>query len=188
MCEPTTIMAIAGAAMSLYQGQQANSAAKKQAAYQRDVGKVNARNQENQAIKTRNKGVEEENRQRAATAQLLGKQRAQLGANGVLLGTGSALQLQEDTTSLGEADALRVRGNYADQAEAIDQGAQNTIFESEAAASNTEAKGQAAFTSGLIGGATAMMPVAGKWYSSKSAATTFAKNNPSAAGVLGNQI
>lgn len=178
MCDIATAL---GMAFSIFQGAQANKQAKAQAKLQEGIAKVNARNQENEAIKTRNKGVEEENRQRALTAQLLGKQRAQLGANGVLTDLGSALQLQEDTVQLGESDALRVRGNFADQAESIDQGATNTLFQGEADAAATRAKGSAAFTSGLIGAASVGLPVASKWYSSKSAATSAVGNRNVAA-------
>jgi len=171
MCDVVTAIT---AAVSLYQGYQQNRQAKAQAKYQEHTGRYNARQQENQAIKTRNKGVEEENRQRAATAELLSRQRAQFGAAGVQLDSGSALQLQEDTSRLGELDALRIRGNYADEASSMDEQSRNTLWEGKAQASMTRAEGKAALTGGVLsaGGA-----VAKKWYSSKSALTQKASTN-----------
>lgn len=176
MCDLVTAFT---AAMALYQGSQQRQQARRQAEYQERVAEVNARNQENEATKIRNQGVEEENRQRRMTAELLGRQRAQLGASGVVMDSGSALQLQDDTVSLGEEDALRIRGNYADQAESLETGAGYTRYEGQLQASETRNAGDAAFTAGLIGAASTALPVASKWYDSRSAAMTAAKT-PSA--------
>jgi len=115
MCNPAIIvMAVQGVVM-LMQG-MSNAASKKQ---QAATNRYNARILENDAERIRATATEEENIQRLKTAQLLGTQRAQLGAAGVQLGTGSALQLQEDTVSLGEADALRIRTRGTEEVEAL---------------------------------------------------------------------
>lgn len=175
MCNP---VAIGLAALAVFQGYQQKRQADSQAKYQERVAEVNAVNQENEATKVRNKSVEEENAHRREVAQLLGRQRAQLGANGVVTTSGSALQLQEDTVQLGEDDALRIRRNYDDQATALEQGAENTRYQGEFAASQTRAKGDAAFTSSLIGAASGALPVASKWYTSNSAAKTASTASP----------
>ena len=69
-----------------------------QGKFQKGTARYNARVAENKAQETRAAGTEAENAHRQKVAMLLSKQRAQLGAAGVDLGSGSPLQLQEDTT------------------------------------------------------------------------------------------
>jgi len=181
-----TVVAAITVAMSLYQGVQENNRAKDQADYTQHVAAVNSRNRENEATKVRNVGVEEENKQRRMTAELLGRQRAQLGANGVQLDSGSALNLQQDTVSLGEEDALRIRGNYADQADALDQEASNITYEGDFQSSQLKASGKSALIGGVLNAGAAAYPVASKWYTAKSSAnSSFAANNPSYTKVMG---
>jgi len=113
MCEATLIMT--GVSM-VAQGYQA----KQQGNYENDVAKYNARVTENEAKQVRNKGVEAENIKRQETAQLASQQRAQLGAAGVDIDSGSAADIQQDTHSLGEADARRIRSNFSLQANSLD--------------------------------------------------------------------
>lgn len=160
MCEPATIAAVALATGAVMQGY----AAKQQGEFEDDVSKYNARQLENEAVQTRNKGTEEENRQREKTAQLTSLQRAQLGASGVDVGSGSALALQEDADLLGEADALRIRSNFEDAATAQEDQALITRASGKAA----KKAGQNAFNASLLqAGGT----VAAQWYKPTSAAT-----------------
>lgn len=156
MCSPTLILMSAAAGMGAY-------AKQKQGEYTNDVAKYNARQMENEATRTRNKGLESEQIQREKTAQLKSRQRAQLGASGVDLEAGSALALQEDTDTLGEADALRIRTAYQDKAQVLDDQSTLTLAQGEAA---EDAGNMGAFTSLLGGGA----QVAGKWYQPGSSA------------------
>ena len=169
MCDPATAAYVA---VALFGGYQQNRQAKAQAKNAEDTAAHNARVQENEAIKTRNVGVEEENRQRRITAELLGRQRAQLGARNVSLDTGSALQLQEDTVQLGEADALRVRSNFSDRANSLQQGANITRIEGDNRSGELRAGGKAALTGGVLSAAASGAPVASKWYKANSAAKT----------------
>lgn len=161
MCSPTLALTALSAASTIMQGY----AAKQQGEYSNQVAQYNARVQENEATQTRNRGVEEENRQRLRTAQLASQQRAQLGAAGVDIGSGSAAGLIEDTATMGEADALRIRSNYGMQADSMVQ--QATLTRSEGAAK--QAAGNAAFTSSLISAGSSF---ASKWYTPTSAART----------------
>ena len=167
MCEPATIVmavtAIAGAAMSAQQQRQ-------QGQFQKGVAEYNAQVAENEATETRNKGTEEENKQRRRTAELLSKQRAQLGASGIELGSGSALQLQEDTETLGEVDALRIRSNFSGRAGALDTSAGLTRTKGGFA----EEQGRSAATGTLLSGVAgvAKTGVADKWFTPKSAASS----------------
>jgi hypothetical protein len=166
MCDPVTIGVVTMAVATVAQGQQA----KQQGKYANKVAKFNARQTENQATRTRNMGTERENARRQKTAALLSQQRAQLGAANVDIGSGSALQLQEDTLTLGDVDALRIRQNFLDQAE--QQDLQASLIRSEGKAK--EKAGRAAFRTSLLkaGGMFLSSGVSDKWFTPESAAVT----------------
>ena len=161
MCEPTTIAIAAIATSQVMQGY----AAKQQGQFEDDVSRYNARQMENQATRTRNVGIDEEMKHREKVAQLTSTQRAQLAASGVDIESGSALALQEDTATLGEADALRIRSNFADRAASLDDQADITRAQGRAA----QTAGQRAFAGSLL---SAGGTVAGKWYTPTSSATS----------------
>ena len=157
MCEITTLLSAASMVMS-------GVAAGQQAEYEAGVSKYNARRAENEATQTRNRGVEDENKQRQKTAQLLSKQRAQLGASGVSLASGSPLQMQEDTELLGEIDARRIKSNYEMQAQSLDD-------ESDLQLSNMNAQ-YAAGNNKMFGSIlSAAGSVDSKWYTPTSSAS-----------------
>ena len=168
MCEPTTIMAITAVVSTAFTAQQQV----KQGRFKKATDDYNARVAENEAEETRNVGVERENIQRRKTAELLSKQRAQLGAANIDLSSGSALQLQEETVALGEADALRIRSNFERQGEALDTGAALTQKRGEFA----ESAGKTAAFGTLLKGTSAVLGtgVADKWFTPTSAAVTNA--------------
>jgi len=91
-------------------------------------------------------------------------QRVALGANGVDLNSGSPLQLQEDTELMGNVDALRIRSNYTDEAQNLNDKA--TLVRSEGAMAKSA--GNKAFTTSLI---MAAGGVAAGWYSAGSASS-----------------
>lgn len=169
MCEPVTIAATIAVVSTVAQGY----AAKKQGKYQKGVADYNARVQENEATEVRTKGVEEENIMREKTAKLISKQKAQLGAANVELGTGSALDIQEETELLGEVDALRIKSNFERKATSLETQAELTRAEGEAA----EKSGKQAFLGSLLSGAGQGIGamdgggggVAGKWFTPDSA-------------------
>lgn len=164
MCNPVAaqaVVAVVGAAYSARQQQQ-------QGKFQKGVAEYNARVSENEAEETRTVGVERENLQRRKVSELLSHQRAQLAAANLDLSSGSALQLQEETVALGEADALRIRSNFDRQAGALDTSATLTEQQGEFAES---AAGSAATGTLLSGAGTALgTGVADKWFTASSAA------------------
>lgn len=111
-----TVAGLAGTAASAVSSIQ-------QGKFQKGVAKYNAQVARNTATQTRNQGVEAEVAKRQQTKQLISQQRAALGASGVELDSGSALQLQEDAERIGEVDALRIRSNFSRRADSIDQSA-----------------------------------------------------------------
>lgn len=164
MCEPTTIMAVAsvvGTTFSVMSQQR-------QARFQKGTAEYNARVAENEAEETRRVGTEEENIQRRKTAELLSKQKAQLGAAGVELESGSPLQLQEDTITLGEADALRIRSNIEGRIGAL--GTQSELLQAQGGFA--QQAGQSNSFSTLLGGTAQVLDtgVADKWFTPDSAA------------------
>ena len=177
MCEPTTIMAVTTIAAAGFTANQQ----RKQGRFQKATADYNARVSENEAEEVRNAGVEQENIQRRRTAELLSKQRAQLGAANVDLSSGSALQLQEETQALGEADALRIRSNFENKAAALDTGAGLTQSEGAFAqsAGETAAVGTILSGSGTAVGQANSTGVSSRWFTPQSAALTPA----SAGGV-----
>lgn len=156
MCDPVSISVAVMATGTLMQGY----AAKQQGEFENDVSKYNARQLDNEATRTRNKGTEEEIKLRDKTAQLTSLQRAQLGASGVNVDSGSALSLQEDAELIGEADALRIRSNFSDAATSLED--QSDITRSQGRASLQA--GQNAFKASILkaGGS-----VAAQWYTSE---------------------
>lgn len=162
------VITIAATAMSA-------RAQRQQADYTEGVNKYNARVAENQAEKTRTAGVEEENIQRRKTARLLAKQQAQLGAAGVELGSGSALQLQEDTITLGEADALRIRSITESKVGALGTQAELLHGQGEFAQSIGDTKS----TATILGGTAKALDtgVADKWFTPDSAANDGAPSS-----------
>ena len=171
MCDPVTIATVAAVATPLIEGYSA----KQQGAYQNDIERYNARQLENEAIRTRNRGVEDENEHRRATAELISRQRVQSAANNVEITLGSAAQIQEDSAVLGEVDALRIRRGFEDQAQSLDDQSDLAIARGEAA----ERSGNFAFATSLIGaaGAAANSGVADKWFTPESAANSATINN-----------
>ena len=161
MCEPATIAIAIAASGAVMQGY----AAKQQGEFENDVSKYNARQLDNEATRTRNKGTEEEIKQRDKTAQLTSLQRAQLGASGVDIGSGSALALQQDAELIGEADALRIRSNFSDAATSLEDQSDITRSQGRAALQG----GQKAFAGSLL---SAGGSVAGQWYTPTSSANT----------------
>jgi len=174
MCTPTIITAAlltAGSAAPYLAVASTVMTAKSQidqGKFQAGTERYNARVAENQAQQTLNVGTEKENILRQQSAELLSKQRAQLGAAGVDIGSGSALQLQEDTIALGEADALRIRSTA--EAESGSLMTQAELRKSQAGFAETAGMNKAFGT--LLGGAAniADTGVADKWFKSNSSA------------------
>lgn len=158
MCDPvtaTTLAVLAGGTQMYSQIEQGKQT--------RAVANYNARELENQATRTRNKGVEEENIQRQRTAELRAQQLARIGAAGVDAETGSAADLLQDTDILGEVDALRIRQNFQDEANQIDRQAELTLQQGKNAERTRyiSAIGTALSTAATVGSLNAPVPAAG---------------------------
>lgn len=143
---------------------QAGRAASQLAGYQAAVARNNAIVAERAAADAQHRGKLAEAQKAIETRQLIGRQRAALAANGVVVDRDTALQLTTDTAALGRLDALTIRSNAEREAYAFRQ--QGRQFESEATlreaagANEKTASRTAAFTTALSGAG----KVADRWY------------------------
>ena len=121
MCElgfmiASTAAALGSAALQMQAQSQQAAARRASFDYQRQVSENNAQTSEALAEDARQRGRAEERAQRLQTQQLLGRQRAVLGATGLQADSGSALGILGDTAALGELDALQIRDNATREA------------------------------------------------------------------------
>lgn len=176
MCEPTTILAGISLATTVVGGVMSAQAQRQQAAQEASQSYYAAgiaRNNQIAANHAANDAIErgKVDRARAAIAakQTVGAQRAALAAGGVEVNSGSALDLQVETTRLGEYDQLVAMNNA--QREALGFRTQGANFGGEvglhtSAAQNSLTSGQTKATASLIGTAGS---VADKWYTNRTA-------------------
>lgn len=140
------IITAASTAVSVAGQQQQARAQESASKFQAAVARNNAIIAERKAQDAIERGKIAEREKREETAQLIARQRAAAAASGVLVDTGSILDITSDTAGLGELDALTIRSNAAREAQAFrDQAAG---FESEAQL--TTATGANARTAGNI--------------------------------------
>lgn len=169
MCDPVTgsILAMQGiGALSSASGARTAAASQKmQLETQAAIAEINAKLSETQAQQTLLAGQREVQKSQLNTAKVKSAQRVALAANGIDLGVGTALQLQNDTDILGEIEANTIESNAISQAwgyrtQASNQKVQAVTSRASAGAINPD---QAAITS-LIGSAG---QVAATWYQPK---------------------
>lgn len=174
MCDPMTIATVVSVATTVASGYNDYQMGKAEGR----VHEYNARLSENEAIRTRNKGVDEENKHREYVAQMISRQKTQQAANNLDLNSGSPLSLREDAARLGEADAMQIRENFTDQADALDSEKELSL----ASASAARAKGRNSFATSLLkaGGTAVSAGIDSSWFSADSSATTAMNYEPSA--------
>ena len=142
MCELTTALMIGSTVIGgIGQIQQAN-AASAASKYNAQVAEMNATLADRRAKDALERGAVEEQRKRMEVAQLQGRQRAAMAANGVDLTFGSPLDALVDTAVLGDLDALTIRQNaareaYDFQVQGVNQRADATLSRANASASRT---------------------------------------------------
>jgi hypothetical protein len=169
MCDPSSAMKAIGAADSAIGAYYGAKSQQTSLRGQADIADINAKMSESAAQATLLGGQREVQRSQIATAQLKGRQRASLAANGVDLGEGSALQTLTTTDVLGEVDANTLEANSVRAA--WGHRVQGTNFSNQALMSRTAASSinpaSAAFSS-LLGNTGS---VASNW-------SQYSKNSP----------
>lgn len=108
----TAASTVVGGASAIYQA----DASAKASMYNSQVMSMNAVLAERRAKDALERGAKAEQAKRMEVAQLQGRQRAAMAANGVDITYGSALDTIVDTAYLGELDALTIRRNAAREA------------------------------------------------------------------------
>lgn len=158
---------VASTALGVMGSVQQGQAASSQAAYQAQVARNNAILAERAAKDAEDRGRVAALNQRNRTKQLIGRQRAQLAANGVLVDRGSALDIVADTAQIGETDALTIENN-ADR-EAANYRAQGSNFTADAQLSLLRGKSAVNSSYFQSGGVAldGLGQVASKWYTFK---------------------
>lgn len=167
MAAVSVVSALASTAIGVTSAIQSSKAQEAQYNYQAQVARENAKIAEQNAATERQQGIEEARLQRIKTAQTIGSQKTAMAANGIDITQGTALDVIEDTATMGELDALQTRYNYERKALAYEATANN--FSNQAnldviAGQNTRTAGfYNAATTGLAG-LSKTADVASKWY------------------------
>lgn len=144
----------AGAIGGVVSGVSAYQQGKSQQAmydYQSQVATNNAKIANNNAALERQEGIEESRLQRMKTIQAVGNQQAAMAANGLDITQGTPLDVIEDTSAMGELDALQVQYNSERKALAYEAQANNFTNQ----ANLDSIAGQNAYSAGLMNGAAA---------------------------------
>lgn len=105
------IMGAAQAGLSLNQANQDAKTARAQADYQNKMSKINSDFAEMQGRDAIARGDVQAGKIKKGARQVVGAQRAALAAQGIDISSGSALDVQRETETLGELDAIQARNN-----------------------------------------------------------------------------
>lgn len=151
MCDPVTIAVTTIAATAITAGGQiyAASAASQQHKYEAAVATENRKHELAARDDARRRGEMEQMRHWRRVSQLQGQQRAEMGALGLDLGFGSALDIQDETLAMGFEDSQIINENVAQEVKGYEIRAAN--YANQAKASKYAAK--TAKTAGYIGAA-----------------------------------
>lgn len=128
-------------ATSAYGSYSDAKAIKAQGAYESQQLEFNSRIAELQAKKTEADGKEQSTQYKTKIKQLIGKQRASMAAQGIEVGSGSALEVQLETKELGALDALTIRNNAF--REAMGYRIQSIDYTKQAAITRASSQGKA---------------------------------------------
>lgn len=148
MCNPAAVglvmMAVGGAVQANQQRIDGEVA--------QNVAEYNAKLDERKAKDAINRGQEEENKHRRKVSAMKGQQKAQFGASGIELDSGSASDILTETEMLGEYDALTIRGNAEREAQSLRDSAriERYLGKQKKQAGRTRAAGTAITTAGNV--------------------------------------
>jgi hypothetical protein len=150
MCVPLAVAAAAvSAAGSLASGVQGMMSA----TYESRLAKRNAAMEDGRAHDSIERGQDEARAFYRQVGQLKGQQAASMAANGVDLGFGSPLALQQDTAALAQEDAGNLYRNVNERTRGFDINAANY----RAAAAAARARGRAALVNSIFEAGSSMM-------------------------------
>jgi hypothetical protein len=138
------VLAATQAGLQINQADQQAKSVEAQGRYQKSLSGVNAGYAELQAKDAIERGEKDAQAIKRRGKQIIGSQRAALAAQGVEVDSGTALELQEETSELSQVDALTVRNNawreawgYRAEAQAATSAGQLASITAKANARNT---------------------------------------------------
>jgi hypothetical protein len=138
------VLGLGQAGLALNQANEQAKAQEAQGRYQQSMAEVNAMYADLQGKDAIRRGDAAATAIRKRGKQVIGAQRAALAAQGVVLDSGSALELQEETAELSAIDALTVKNNawreawgFKAETQAATAQGQMARFTSKANAQNT---------------------------------------------------
>lgn len=148
MCDPVSATL---AVITAYSAYNQSKAAKQQAEYNAVVADNNAKMSEYQAADALARGEQEAMAVRRKAAAVKADQRTVMAARGLDIGTGTALDLLDQTDYFGATDVATTRGNAGKEAFALRS--QGVNFQTQAAASRAAAGAQNPLLSAAVAGA-----------------------------------
>lgn len=158
---------VVGAGVSYMGAQQAAQASAAQQSYNAEVAANNQVTANAAAVTAQQQGAVQAQEKAFATAQLEGRQKAGLAANGVDVNSGSAVDLLSDTAAAGELDQLTITNNAARTAVGFQNqgiGYQNQATLDEASSADALQGGALKADASIIQGAGS---VASTWYNTQ---------------------
>ncbi len=159
----STVATVASTALSFVGALSSANAQSQAAKYQAAVARNNSIIAEQNAQAERQKGIVDEQTARMKTAQMIGSEKAAMGANGLAIEKGTNLDVQSSAAELGELNALTIRDNAARKAYGYET--QSTNFQAEAGLQDQTAKN--ATTAGWLNAGTDLVAgassVSNKW-------------------------
>lgn len=116
MCDVTTALMVGSLIFSVGSGVVAADSAKAEGNYRQQVANQNAELDDIRATQAATAGAMQEEAHRAKVRQMAGAQRADFAARGIDLQSGIVQDLQDETYTFGETDALMIRYNAMNEA------------------------------------------------------------------------
>lgn len=178
MCEPTTLLAISvglgaiGTGIAVHGSIQAGKARKAEMERQAVVARKNAEIAKENADETKKQGQRDIARKRLETRQLIARQRVGMGANGIELDSGSALDVQLDSQMMGELDAENIKRNAELKARAYLQQGENFNYQADANIASGNAAQRAGVLNGVASGLSGAGSVISGYYSATNTPST----------------
>jgi hypothetical protein len=138
-------------------------AASRQGEYQKQIYDTNARFSKIQSDDALRRGEEMAGRVRANARKVQGSQRAALAAQGIDVNSGSAIDLQDETYTMGEKDAMTVSNNAWREAWGYRVEANNATMRGELAKASADNEARNTLLTGGLRGLSMGMDSYDRW-------------------------
>lgn len=176
MCGIDKAIGTIGAIGSIISGVDAYNTAKasaKAAEYQEDIYRQNAQIAEQNAVTTKQSGIDDARRIKLQTLSNIATQKVAMAANGIDIDEGSALDLTDTTKYFGEMDALTTVNNAQSRASAYESEGLNFLSQAGLSSLLADNYRKSSFISGLGSGMTGLGQVGSSWYNWNKTSTSL---------------